>query len=135
MGSRFIRDVLQPINTAAISIMGVYTVLWGFWVANPWWFVFQSAAAYQSMEHIAPEFVWGLVAVIVGTFMIRGVVSRSYKALVIGALSGFFYWITVSGFFFWGDWHNTGGVTYLMIAAYCGFIWLNLRVNRRYLDV
>lgn len=135
MGSRFVRDVLQPINTAAISIMGVYTVLWGIWVASPFWDAFERAEAFSIMAHVAPEHVWGVVALIVGCIMIRGVMKRSYRALTIGALAGFFQWITVCGFFFFGDWQNTGGITYLMIAAYCGFIWLNLRVNKAHFDV
>ena len=115
--------------------MGAYTVLWGLWVAAPWWNAFGSAKAFHIMSQIAPEWVWGSVAIIVGLIMIRGVLQSRWGSLTIGALCGFFQWITVSGFFFWGDWQNTGGVTYLMIAVYCAFIWLNLRVNKRYFDV
>lgn len=135
MGSRFIRDVLQPINTAAISIMGVYTILWGIWVANPWWNTFERAQAFEIMALVAPEYIWGLVAISVGIIIMRGTIKQSYNALTRGALFGFLQWITVSGFFFFGDWQNTGGITYLMLAVYCGFIWLNLRVNKKNFDV
>jgi hypothetical protein len=40
------------------------------------------------------------------------------------------YWLMVSVMFFAGDWQNTGGITAATLAVYCGFIWLNLRVNR-----
>lgn len=31
----------------------------------------------------------------------------------------------------WGDWQNTGGLTYSFIGAYATFIYLNLKVNKR----
>lgn len=131
--SKIIMDILRPINTAAIMILGVFTVLWGFWVINPWWDVFSRAAVYQYMEFM-PELYWGGVAILAGSAMIYGVAKSSYRSLTTGALTGFLHWIVIAVFFFAGDWQNTGGVTYLMVAVYCAFIYLNLRVNRASFD-
>lgn len=123
------RELLKPINTAAIVILGVFTVVWGFWVGNPWWSVFDRAPLYDAMR-IVPEFVWGAIAIITGLAMIHGVLRHSYRALLWGAKAGFYHWICISTLFFIGDWQNTGGPTALMIGIYCAFIWLNIRINR-----
>lgn len=130
MALKVMRDILQPINSAAILIMGVYSFFWGVWIANPIWSTFDTADVFDAMADSAPEELWGGLAILVGLVIIHGVVKRSYRSLVTGALSGFFFWIIVTTFFFLGNWQNTGGITYLMIAVYCGFIWLNLRINR-----
>lgn len=122
--------MFRPINTAAISIMGAYTLLWGLWVGNPWWTVFDTAQLFNFMTVIMPEWAWGTVAIIAGIAMLYGVAKDSYGALKNGALSGFYFWLFASINFFLGDWQNTGGITLLMIAIYCGYIALNLHINR-----
>ena len=123
--------MLQPINIAAILIMGAFTVLWGLWVANPFWRAFNSADMFSVMANYAPEWAWGTASILVGLTMIYGVWKLSYKSLTRGALTGFLFWIVVSLFFFLGDWQNTGGITYGMIAVYCGFIRINLAANKK----
>jgi len=128
---RLQRDILQPINPAAILILGIFTTLWGLWVASPFWDVFTSAYAYEYFM-IFPEWVWGVTSILAGIGIINGVVRSSYHSLTTGALIGFAQWFIVCVFFFAGDWHNAGGLTYLMIAVYSAFVWLNLRVNKNY---
>jgi hypothetical protein len=127
---RLLREILAPINTAAIMILGVFTVLWGLWVFVPFWDVFSRAAAFHYFL-ILPEFFWGGVAISAGMAMVYGVLKSSYKSLTTGAMVGFFHWFVICVFFFAGDWQNVGGVTYMMISVYCAFIWLNLRVNKK----
>lgn len=122
--------LFKPINKAAISIMGAFTVLWGLWVCNPFWTVFTQAPLFQVMAFVAPEWVWGIAAVIVGISMLYGVIQMAYSPLVAGARTGFYFWMFASICFFIGDWKNTGGITLLMIALYCGYIALNLSINR-----
>lgn len=120
----------RPINTAAISILGLFSILWGLWVANPWWTVFDRAGVFGFMTVLMPEWLWGSLAILTGAVMMFGVVRNSYKSLRRGSLAGFYFWLFGSINFFLGDWQNTGGVTLLMIAIYCGYIALNLWVNR-----
>lgn len=122
--------MFRPINTAAISILGSFSVLWGAWVANPFWEVFDRAQLFDFMVVIMPEWLWGTIAIVVGLFMIYGVIKHSYRSLISGALSGFYFWLFGAINFFVGDWQNTGGVTLLMIAFYCAYIALNLRINK-----
>lgn len=127
--ARFIRAMLKPVNTAAISILGFATIIWGAWIANPFWTVFDRAQLYSWMN-IMPEWVWGTIAIIVGIFMIYGVAKRSFSRLLFGAGLGFYHWLIIGIMYFGGDWQNTGGVISMMLATYCAFIWLNLKVNR-----
>lgn len=105
------------------------------WVANPFWNVFSRAPLYSWMHALAPEWVWGLVAFVVGILMIHGVIRHSYRSLVTGALVGYFHWLMIAVMYFGGDWRNTGGITASIIAIYCAFIWLNITKNKEHLDL
>lgn len=125
------KELLKPVNTAAILILGVYTLCWGLWLANPFWNVFTRAPLYNFMSKIAPEWVWGGIAVAAGFAIIHGVFRPSYKALIFGALVGYFHWMVIAIMYFGGDWRNTGGLTALTFSVYSGFIWLNITRNNK----
>jgi hypothetical protein len=124
------RRLSKPINTAAIVIMGVYTVLWGFWVGNPFWSTFDESKQYDWLAQVMPEEGWGLVAIVVGAIMCYGVVRNSFRSLSAGSLVGTVYWGTVAMGYYIGDWRDTAGLTKTMICLYCAFIFLNIRMNR-----
>jgi hypothetical protein len=123
--------MMKPLNTSAISIMGAFTFIWGVWVAVPFWSVFDTAQIFSFMTILLPEWVWGAVAMVVGLVMIYGVVKPSFITLKNGALAGFYFWLFSSMNFFLGDWQNTGGITLFMIAIYCGYVALNIWVNKK----
>lgn len=123
--------LLKPVNTAAIILLGMYTVLWGLWIANPWWSVFNSAPLFHQMRDVAPEWAWGLFAIFCGLVTAYGAWRPSYRALTIGSGTAFGHWLAISIFYFVGDWHNTGGITSLTFSIYAAFIYLNIRVNYR----
>lgn len=128
-----IREAMfRPINTAAIGILGVFSLLWGVWVSNPIWSVFERAEIFEGMQFWFPEWVWGVAAIAVGVSMLYGVASNNFKSLRAGALTGFYFWLFASISFFVGDWRNTGGITLMMIALYCGYVALNLSINKEY---
>ena len=128
---KFAEALLRPVNTAAIVILGVYTVTWGLWVANPFWSVFHGTQLFSALGLLAPEVFWGCLAITCGLFTIRGAYKRSYRALVIGAVFAAAHWLMIAFFYFLGDWTNTGGITSLTFAVYAAFIYLNIRVNHR----
>ena len=127
-------SLLKPINPSLIIILGVYTVVWGLWILNPFWDVFASAPLYSQMAHIANEYVWGGIAITAGLIITRGATKPSYSNIQIGAIVAFFHWFTISILYFVGDWMNTGGITALMLAVYSGIVWLNIKVNRHHFD-
>jgi hypothetical protein len=131
--------LLKPFNIAVVFILGAYTFVWGLWVANPFWAVFEQAKLYSALVQFAPDWLlsigltpeifWGGVAIFCGIVIARGAIKRSYRALVIGASVAFYHWLTISTFYFLGDWQNTGGITALAFAVYASVIYLNLKVN------
>lgn len=123
------KALLLPINPAAVIILGIYTIVWGAWVANPLWEVFSHAPLYAKMATFAPEWAWGLLAIAMGAMTVYGAVRRYYPALVRGAASSGLFWFFVSIFYFVSDAASTGGITALVFAVYAFFIYLNIRVN------
>lgn len=121
----------KPINTAAISLMAFYTMLWGVWVGNPFWDVFEQSMMYDKMSVAFPEAVWGAFAFVIGTGMLLGVVVNSKKSLSLGSFAGFMHWLVISGLYVWSDWQNTAGLTGFMVAVYCAYIYLNIKINLR----
>ncbi|UMO76241.1 hypothetical protein SEA_TOMAS_52 [Streptomyces phage Tomas] len=124
------RGLRKPINTAAISIMGIYTFMWGLWLALPWG-TFERSPIYSSMSNLAPEVVWGITASLIGFLMLYGVISQKYGPLHRGALAGFYYWLVIAGFYVTGSWRSTGWINASMVAIYCAFVAINLRVNNK----
>ncbi|AXH69575.1 hypothetical protein HWB79_gp238 [Streptomyces phage LukeCage] len=127
------RELRKPINTAAISIMGAYTFVWGLWLALPW-ATFERSPIYEAMKTLAPELVWGPVAMLIGLLMLRGVWKQSYRALQAGAAAGFYYWLVIAVFYILGSWESVGWINAFMVSLYCAFVAINLRVNRKFID-
>lgn len=121
--------LLLPINPAAVVLLGIYTVVWGIWVANPLWTVFGQSSIYHAMAGVAPEWAWGVLAIVVGLITMYGAVKRQYFPLIRGSCTAGWFWFVVSIFYFVGDAASTGGITALIFAVYACFIYLNLRVN------
>lgn len=126
---RFTYLMLMPLHKMAVMALGVYTFAWGCWVASPFWDVFTHAPLYATLSAFAPEWTWGVIAIICGVLIIVGAIKMSYDSLVTGARVAFGHWLLIAIFYFVGDWHNTGGITSLFIAIYAAWVALNLKVN------
>lgn len=128
-------SLLKPINPSIIIILGVYTVVWGLWIANPFWTVFTQAPLYNALATISPTFIgaevfWGLIAVVSGLVTMRGAMKPSYENLKFGSFVGFLHWFVIALLYFVGDWQSTGGITSLCFAIYSGLVWVNVKVNK-----
>lgn len=128
-------SLLRPINPTVIIVLGIYTVLWGLWVACPFWDVFAAGQLYSAMANILPEVAWGGIAIVSGLLIMRGAIKPSYENLHLGAWVGFFHWLIISILYFIGDWTSTGGITALTFAIYSALIWVNIKVNRNHFNV
>jgi hypothetical protein len=127
--------LLHPINPSVVILLGAYTILWGFWVANPFWAVFPLSPLYDALAatsfFITPELWWGGLAIITGTVTSYGALRRKYKPLTRGAMVQFLFWVTICIFYLIGDWHSTGGITAGLLWVYSAYIYLNIRVNHK----
>lgn len=124
--------MFRPINKSASVILGITSLVWGFWVANPFWRVFDSAQVYYVLNALAPEWMWGLIPMLIGIGMIVGIAKSRFTTLLASVRIGFYFWFFTSLCFFIGDWQNTAGIIYSMVTLYCGYVALNLSINREY---
>lgn len=125
-----IRRLLMPINPNIIAFLGLYTIVWGLWLIMPMWDVFTVAPLFNQMASIAPEWVWGTVALVSGMSISYGALKPSYRTLTVGAFIGAVHWLNVAVMYFLGDWHNTGGITSLAFCLFSAFVYLNIRLNK-----
>lgn len=125
-----IKRLDDPINAASTSLIGAYTFVWGFYVALPFWDVFTSAPVFHPLLSLAPEYFWGLLAILCGLTMFYGAVKNSFTSLQYGTFICFMHWTMLSFTFYFGDWHNTAWITYGFIATLCAFMYLNIRLNK-----
>lgn len=124
------QGLVKPINGASVVIIASYTFVWGFWVFNTIWDVFTRAPLYSELASVAPEWAWGLTAVVVGLIMLYGVFRPSYGSVTRASFFGFMFWLAIAVGYFLGDWQNTGGITAAMLALSCAYVYLNVRINR-----
>jgi hypothetical protein len=120
--------MLKPINPYAQMITGVFTAIWGLWLLSPV-DVFGTAPLFSKMASFAPEWAWGSWAFTCGSFIILGVLKGMYKFLLGTLEFAIWHWGTVSMMMWWGDWENTGGITYSFVAVLCVYSYLNIKFN------
>lgn len=87
-------------------------ILWGLWVASPWWDVFSRLPIHSFMASVASEGMWGGAMLIVGLaqciVLFRGSVRvRRYMTVIC-----MFVWITLAVAFLLGNPNTVGGVVY-----------------------
>lgn len=121
--------LLRPINPYAQFITGSFTLLWGFWLLLPQFDVFGTAPLFSKMAEFAPEWAWGAWATAAGILIILGVINGLYSVLARTLAFAAWHWTTVSIMMWWGDWHNTGGITYGFIALLFVYCYLNIKFN------
>lgn len=120
--------LLSPINPYASILLGIFTFFWGLWLALPF-DTFGSAAIYSKMDQFAPEWLWAVWAMIVGSVSVYTIIKRKSKLLAKAHGFTAWHWATVASMMWWGDWENTAGPTYTFIAIYSSFCYLNVKVN------
>lgn len=117
------KRMLQPVNTAVISIMGVFNLLLGFWLILP----FKSLGKYDQ----SIEFSIGVLLFMIGSIIIYGALRERISTLGTGAIAGFIFWIIATGLAVVTRFTATDWIFTLMIAVYHGFVGLNILVNNR----
>lgn len=126
---RWADSMLRPINTNIISLLGFSTILWGVWIANPFWSVFNKSAVFDPM-HFFPEWSWGVLAVIIGVLTLRGAFKPSYSNLHTGSFAAAVHWLIITMAWVIGDWQNPAFILSFTFCIYAAFVCLNINVNR-----
>lgn len=123
-----ILGLLKPINPYTSMIMGFLTMFWGLWLLLPWR-VFDTAPLFYRLSDLAPEVAWGVLALTGGAMVICSAFKGSFKWLVVSLSLVSWHWALVSVFMWWGDWQNTGGLTYSFLCIYSIYSQINIKVN------
>jgi len=118
--------LLQPINTSVISILGMFSVLLGIWLILP----FDSLSNELIGTKHYYEWIVGAAMAVPGTTIVVGALMDKMHALTIGTGFGFYVWFGLMVLTLILNWQSGWWIVALMIAIYCGFVHLNLRVNR-----
>lgn len=121
--------LLQPINTSVISILGMFSVLLGFWLILP----FDSLST-ELIGSNSYEWMIGLGMGLPGMTIVFGALTDRMPALTLGTGAGFYVWFGLMVLTLIMNWQSGWWIVALMIAVYCGFVHLNLRVNRNNLQ-
>ncbi len=121
----------KPMNRAGFGIMGGFMIVWGAWIASPFWSALGSAEIFSVVLLHAPEWSVGLIALSIGASIIRYLVIGCFKRLQFVAGITMYFWALFSICCLVGDWQNPGWITYLVLALYSTFVYENIRINRR----
>ena len=114
--------MLKPINTAGVSILGIFNVLLGIWISLP----------FDSLHHVnsLPEWIIASILLIIGSFILSGSIGDNYRTLLTGTQLNFYTWFLSVGGLLYTDWQSVLWIIALMIAAYSLFVSVNIKVNR-----
>jgi nitrate reductase gamma subunit len=94
-------------------------ILWGLWVVNPFWNTFDptKSSVFRSMSEVAPEWVWGLVILLIGILQFVSRRTMNIKFRSISSFLAMFVWITLSIFYLMGNYASPGISMYVIYTA------------------
>lgn len=114
--------MLRPINTAGVSILGIFNILLGIWISLP----FDSLMFTSSV----PEWIVAAIMMIIGYFILSGSVRDMYRTMLIGTHLSFYFWFLSVGILLFVQWQSPMWIVALMISIYSLFVAVNIKVNR-----
>jgi len=112
--------MLSPINTAGISILGLFNLLMGIWIILP----------FDSISGSLPEIYYGIILIGAGISILIGSVKEHYMTLAVGTRLSYYLWFLTMLMSIFDNWHNSYWIVCLMIACYGLFVAANIKVNR-----
>lgn len=112
--------MLSPLNTAGVSILGMFNALMGLWVTLP----------FDSMDGNFPEIYYGLLLLSAGIAITVGSIKEIYNILAIGTRLSYYLWFLTMLGSLYVNWHDPFWIVSLMIALYGLFVATNIKVNR-----
>ena len=120
-------SVLLFAATEALEVLlGVLITLWGLWLLNPQFAAFSASKTFDTMNQIAPEELWGFVAVVIGLTQLLGLVREDRKSRMVGSFFAFLFWLFLTLLFIASNPQTTGIVTYSVISLSAGWVYLRL---------
>lgn len=107
-------------------LCGAETLLWGFWLGAPWWEVFPVSEAFHWMAGFAPEWLWGLFMMGLGSTQLYFAIHwRQPRARAALALLSMLCWTLIVLAFALGNWRSTATPAYLFFVAAQALIYVD----------
>lgn len=107
-------------------VVALMLILWGVWVANPFWELFTASPVFGLMAHIGPEPAWGVTVFAVGCLQMGFVFSRQWTARRATAVLSLFVYVLLSVMFGLGNFRGVSTVIYAVFALLCWFAYVNI---------
>lgn len=118
-------------NPSVSILLGLYNIVWGLWVANPFVSSFTNTPLYSVMTAISPELFWGLAVFCIGVVVVYGAVTIKTKPILAGTGLSAAYWLFVSISLLLGQPANQSFLDSLIISIYASFTYLNVKCNNK----
>lgn len=133
IAARFVNAIYGPATLPTEMISAMIITWWGVWLTSPWWTAFSPVIFYRGLIAMAPEYVWGIVAMgigichLVALLMINDSPRRLRLRRMIVAFE-FIFWVIVSiGYL--PVWQSTAMVIYPGLAALAAWCYLRMAVQ------
>jgi len=110
--------------------LGILAMVWGAALLNPLASAFASTPSYSAMARLAPEWVWGVGAALVGLGILVALLFDGIRWRRVGAFAGLCYWLFVASTFAIGNLAGVGWIVYGVIAAGHAHAFLRLGAPR-----
>jgi hypothetical protein len=108
--------------------LAVLSVAWGIVVLNPFADAFQTSASYDSLTKLFPEFVWGLVLIILGAYQLicnlRGIGRHRRSGMYVLSM----VWLAIGILCLTSNINSMAGPVY--VAFGLGGLWTFVRLPR-----
>lgn len=109
--------ILKNSDPEFIEIMtGVLGMAWGAQLLNPAATTFDGSIAWNAVEHLAPEEVWGMIYATGGAFQVIAVLALAPRWRWLASWGCAASWGLVAGMIWAANPFSTGVVTYGIIA-------------------
>ncbi|MBP8055072.1 MAG: hypothetical protein KA314_04490 [Chloroflexi bacterium] len=103
-------QVLEKLSALACMFLGV-------WVGTPLWDTFTASVVYRTMAAIAPEWVWGSGAILIGMGQLVGLYRNDLKMRYMMGLGSYLFWSFVALMFLITDYRISSTPIYILMAA------------------
>jgi hypothetical protein len=108
------------------ALLALRTVAWGFWLLLPWETFQMAPVTYGAFGTLAPEPVWGAVALLVGLFQVAASLADSGRLRAPASVAAAMLWHLIAAMYFVSNTQTVAGISHLLTAMGAG--WVALRV-------
>lgn len=130
---RFFGRLRDVVTTAPQEVLELFVsalaLVWGLFLVNPYVNTFAVGVGWRAMAELAPEWAWGLGALLTGAAGILGLGNDLRRVRRYAAFLHAVAWAFISTMMVTSNALGTGWVTYGMVAA--GSLIVFLRLGRR----